>query len=216
VECHMFSNNDIFVASKVLEWAIQYLSSPNTQMRRTDDGPAEPICPFVKASLDAGSFYVDVRREINGQSPDAISQLMLTYRDLLQTVPPFKRSEQNRKAIVVVFPEIPPQEASILDHVHSKLKTSFVHEGLMLTQCYSGCDMRSMRNPTLPVYDAPYPLMAVRKMAIHDVLFVGEDEEWFSAFYLRFGTRFRDPKTLHDYEQPLLEAFNRAKARFIK
>lgn len=86
----------------------------------------------------------------------------------------------------------------------------------MVTQCYPGCDMRSVRNPELRAYDSPYPLMAMRMMAIHDILFVGDCEEWFFAYSLRFGTRFRDARTLKDYEQPLLEEYARAKARFIK
>ena len=76
--------------------------------------------------------------------------------------------------------------------------------------------MRSVRNPQLRVYSSPHPLMAMRMMAIHDILFVGDCEEWFLAYSLRFGARFRDAKTLQDYEQPLLEEYTRAKARFVR
>lgn len=75
---------------------------------------------------------------------------------------------------------------------------------------------RSVRNLELQVYDSFYPLMAMRMMAIHDILFVGDCEEWFSAYSLRFGARFRDARTLKDYEQPLLEEYARAKARFVR
>ena len=91
-----------------------------------------------------------------------------------------------------------------------------MRDGLMVTQCYPGCDMRSVRNPELRVYESPYPLMAMRMMAIHDILFVNDNKEWFSAYHLRFGTHFRDPKALQDYEQPLLEAYTGAKARFTR
>ncbi len=212
----MFSSADVRVATAVLQWAKEYLCTPNQKMRRTNNGSAEAVCPFVKPSLESNHFYVDVRPDINGHSPEPIVEAMLKYRDRLRTVPPFNSSELQRKAIVVVFPEIAAAMNAVLDLVHSQIKTAFVREGLMVTQCYPGCDMRSVRNPELRVYESPYPLMALRMMAIHDILFVSDDQEWFTAYHLRFGTHFRDPKTLQDYEQPLLEAYARAKARFIK
>lgn len=212
----MFSNSDVDVANTVLRWASEYLSSPNEQMRRTHAGPPEAVCPFVKPSIDSNCFYIDVRREINGQCMEPITAAMLKYRDMLRGLPPFDPSEQQKKAIVAVFPEIPKCAAPILDLVHTKIKTCFVQQGLMVTQSYPGCDGRSVRNPHLRVYESPYPLMALRLMAIHDILFVGEDEEWFAAYHLRFGGQFRDPKSLRDYEQPLLAEYARAKARFIR
>jgi hypothetical protein len=212
----MFSNSDVSVATAVLKWANEYLSAPNEQVRRTRAGPAEAICPFVRPSLDSNCFYIDIRREINGLSMEPIVSAMLKYRDALRTLPPFEASEQNKKAIIAVFPEIPAQAAVVLDLVHAQIKTAFVGEGMMVTQSYPGCDMRSVRNPALRVYESPYPLMALRLMAIHDILFVGENAEWFSAYHLKFGAQFRDPKTLRDYEQPLLEYYARAKARFTK
>lgn len=212
----MFSNADIHVATAVLQWANEHLCIPNEKMHRAHTGPAEAVCPFVKPSLAANSFYVDVRREINGLGPGPIVETMLGYREKLRGVPPFSAADQALKTIIIVFPEISAESAPVLDVVHSQIKSTFVHDGLMATQCYPGCDMRSVRNPELRAYDSPYPLMAMRMMAIHDILFVGDCEEWFSAYFLRFGGRFRDARTLKDYEQPLLEEFSRAKARFVK
>ena len=212
----MLSNADVLVATAVLQWASEHLCTPNDRMRRSRNGPAEPVCPFVKPALASSCFYIDVRREINGLSPGPIADAMLKYRETLRSVPPFRPAEQGLKTIIAVFPEIGAETAPVLDLVHSQIKSAFVQEGLMVTQCYPGCDMRSVRNPELRAYDSPYPLMAMRLMAIHDILFVGDCEEWFSAYSLRFGARFRDPRTLQDYEQPLLDEYSRAKARFVK
>ena len=212
----MFSNADVSVATAVLQWAREYLCTPNEKMRRTRNGSAEALCPFVKASLESNHFYIEIRRDINGQSPDPIAEAMFKYRETLRTVPPFHASEQQRKSLIVIFPELPTTGAAVLDLVHSQIKSAFVRDGLMVTQCYPGCDMRSVRNPELRVYESPYPLMAMRMMAIHDILFVNDNKEWFSAYHLRFGTHFRDPKALQDYEQPLLEAYTGAKARFTR
>lgn len=212
----MFSNADVLVATSVLHWASEYLCTPNDRMRRSRSGPAESVCPFVKPSLAGNCAYVDIRREINGLCPEPIVDAMLKYRETISSVPPFNSAEQGLKTIIVVFPEISAELAPVLDLVHRRIKTAYVCDGLMVTQCYPGCDLRSVRNPELRVYDSPYPLMALRRMAIHDILFVREDKEWFSAYSARFGASFRDPKTLKDHEQPLLEEYARAKARFVK
>lgn len=212
----MFSNSDVVIANEVLQWAKDYLCSPNEKMRRSRSGPPESICPFVKPSLESNSFYVDIRREINGLSPEPIVAAMLKYRETLRSIAPFEPAEQHKKAVLAVFPEIPQQQSAVLDLVHARIKSAFVQEGLMVTQSYPRCDMRSVRNPELRVYESPYPLMALRLMAIHDILFVGENPDWFAAYHLRFGSQLRDPKTLRDYELPLLEEYARAKARFIK
>lgn len=212
----MFSNSDVIVATAVLQWAREALATPNESMRRTQAGPAESVCPFVKPSLESDCFYIDVRRDINGMRPQPIIEAMLKYRENLRAVPPFDGPEQQKKAVLAVFPEMPKSLAPVLDVVHAQIKSQYMHEGLMVTQCYPGCEMRSMRNPGLRVYDSPYPLMALRMMAIHDILFVSDNEDWFTAYSVRFAAKFRDPKTLKDYEQPLLEEFMRAKARFVK
>jgi heptaprenyl diphosphate synthase len=212
----VFSNADVVVATAILQWANDYLVTPNDKMRRTRSGGGEAVCPFVKASIESNCFYIDIRREINGQSPEPIAAAMLKYRDQLKTLPPFEPAEKHKKAIIAVFPEIPARALPVLDLVFSQIKSEFVREGLMVTQSYPGCDLRSVRNPLLRVYESPYPLMALRLMAIHDILFVGEDEEWFAAYHLRFGAQFRDPTKLHDFEQPLLERYARAKERFTK
>jgi heptaprenyl diphosphate synthase len=58
-------------------------------------------------------------------------------------------------------------------------------------------------------------MIAMRHMALHDILFVQDDASWFASYDLRFGARFREPEKLEDFEKPLLDIYRRAKARFI-
>lgn len=212
----MFSNADVVIAGAVLQWARESLATPNEKMRRRPAGAPESVCPFVRPSMESDSFYIDIRHEINGQRPEPIMEAMRQYQETLRSLPPFDAAEQQKKCVLAVFPEIPEAAAPVLDLVHARIKSEYVRAGLMVTQCYPGCDMRSKRNPELRVYQSPYPLMALRVMAIHDILFVGDDDEWFTAYSVRFGAKFRNPATLQDYEQPLLEEFVRAKARFVR
>ena len=117
---------------------------------------------------------------------------------------------------MVIFPEIPPAETTVLDIVHNNVKSAFVHDGLMVAQCHARCDGRSVHNSGLKVYTSPHALMAIRNMALHDILFLQESEAWFASFDQRFGSRFKDVGQLDDYEQPLVPIYQRAKARFVK
>ncbi len=57
---------------------------------------------------------------------------------------------------------------------------------------------------------APVPMMAVRSMAIHDVLFLADRREWFEEYASRFGDRYRNSPRGID---PLLtEMYERARA----
>jgi hypothetical protein len=53
-------------------------------------------------------------------------------------------------------------------------------------------------------------------MALHDILFLEDNELWFASYDQRFGSRFKEPEKLEDYEKPLIEIYRRAKARFVK
>jgi hypothetical protein len=54
----VFSNSDVEVATTVLRWASEYLSSSTEQKRRTHSGPREAVCPFAKPSIDSNRFYM--------------------------------------------------------------------------------------------------------------------------------------------------------------
>ena len=185
-------------------------------MRRSNNSLGEPVCPFAKASLSANAIYLSFHHEVNGKSATQIEEIMLNCRQPFKREPPYDPKARLKKALLVIFPEIPATEGEVLDVAHDNIKTEFVRDGLMVTQCYPRSDGRSVHNPALRVYASPLSLMAIRYMALHDILFVEEDEAWFGAYDQRFGIRFRDPEKLEDYEKPLLNIYRRAKGRFIR
>lgn len=210
------SSSDLHIGNQVLEWMQNFLVEPNPLMKRAKASEGEPICPFAKACLASYAVYLTFHHEVNGKSAEQIEEVMLEYREPFKNAAPFDPKQRLKKALLVVFPEVPASEGEVLDVAHNKIKTQFVHDGLMVTQCYPRSDGRSVHNPALKVYTSPYSLMAVRHMALHDILFVEEDEAWFGAYDLRFGARFREPEKLDDHEKPLLNVYRRAKGRFVR
>jgi heptaprenyl diphosphate synthase len=211
----LFSNADIPVAFEVLAWVQSFLVEPHPMMKRSSKSIGEPVCPFAKAVLDENALYMTFHHEVNGKSAELIESIVLGYRDPFKKTTPFHESDRLKKALLIMFPEIPARETGVLDIVHANIKTSCVCDGLMVAQCHARCDGRSVHSPALKVYQSPYPMIAMRHMALHDILFVQDDASWFASYDLRFGARFREPEKLEDFEKPLLDIYRRAKARFI-
>lgn len=61
---------------------------------------------------------------------------------------------------------------------------------------------------------APYPLIAIRNMAFHDILFVQKNAAWFSSYNLRFGHKFNEPEKIEDYNQHYVAMYEAAKRKF--
>jgi hypothetical protein len=211
-----FSNADIPVAFETLAWVQSFLVDPNVLMKRSPKSAGEPVCPFAKTALDERALYMAFHHEVNGRSADLIESIVLGYRETFRKTTPFHESDRLKKALLVFFPEIPERETGVLDIVHANIKTACVRDGLMVAQCHARCDGRSVHNPGLRVYQSPHPLIAMRHMALHDILFLPDDEAWFAAYDLRFSARFREPGELEDFEKPLLNAYRRAKDRLIR
>jgi hypothetical protein len=211
-----FSNADIPIAFETLAWVQAFLVDPNPNMKRSRDSTGESICPFAKPVLAENALYMAFHHEVNGKSAELIESIVLGYREPFKKSTPFHPGDRLKKALLVIFPEVPPNETTVLDVVHSNIKSQFVHDGLMVAQCHARCDGRSVHSPGLKVYTSPYPLIAMRYMAMHDILFLEDNELWFASYDQRFGSRFKEPEKLEDYEKPLIDIYRRTKARLVK
>lgn len=139
-------------------------------------------------------FTMAFHHEVNAKSAELIESIVLSYREPFKKTTPFHESDQLKRAMLIIFPEIPPRETGVLDIVYANVKSSCVHDGLMVAQCHARCDGRSTHNPAFEVYTSPYPLISMRHMALHDIL-LHENEAWFASYDLRFGAIPRTGQT---------------------
>lgn len=202
------------IANDISDWARDYLMAENPNIKRPIG--SQEVCPFVGPSIDNDSFYMTFHPEVNGQRDEPIQHIMYGYIDEFKETPPFESGGKVKKALLVIFPEIPSERTYVLDIVHTKIKTKFVQVGLMAAQFHQNCDERGVYNRGFRVSLSPYPLIAVRYMALHDIIFLKDNEEWFKAYNLRYGEKFREPDKLEDYNKPLLGVYLEAKERFLK
>lgn len=184
----------------VLNWLHQYISQPSPQMGRRG-----PVCPFVPAALDADAVRFSFHYEID-RNPDRIRAVLLTelleFRD---TSEPPGSSGTSLASLLVVFPDTDSTGWAAIDQVYGDLKDLAVEHALMIGQFHPTCDEGAVRNPAFPVSRSPIPLVAVRHMAPHDILFLHQRREWFDAYRERFAGhlshgRVRDPLLLQLYD----------------
>jgi heptaprenyl diphosphate synthase len=176
---------DIDHRETALRWLTDYLAQPHPSV-----GRGGPVCPFVEPALHAGSVEIrvwDVPAEpTEADLVAAIDRAVAEFREL-----DFTGRNPTLHALVVVFPGIPDDRLELLDRAQADRKTPLAGAGLMLGQFHPRCPEPAARNSAFLVGQAPVPMIALRHMAFHDVLFLHERPEWFEAYARRFGARYR-------------------------
>jgi heptaprenyl diphosphate synthase len=202
------------IANQIMRWAGEYLMAENPMIKRPHG--SQHTCPFVKTSLEHDAFHLAIHPEVNGRSEQTIERLMVgTYIEEFDRLPPFQKDQRHKKALLVVFPNIPGQDTKILDVVHRGIKPVFVNAGLMVGQFHQNCDEPAVYNGAYrEVSHAPVPLIAVRHMSPHDILFLHEEETLFDLYNREFGARFRDPGQIDSELQPYAKYYYGARDKY--
>ncbi|HEX8318921.1 DUF6875 domain-containing protein [Longimicrobium sp.] len=202
----------IQVASTVIQWAREFLATENPQMKRPVG--SKVVCPFVGPSLDNNSFYLSLHPEISGKDAGQIESLVLEYIRTFKKLGPFAPGDCTRKSLLLVFPSLPDNQGRVLDIVHESVKSVFVESGLMIGQFHKNCKEASVYNRGFLVSQSPVALIAIRHMAVHDILFVKNSREWFNAYNLHFGEKFNRPEKIEEYNRHLIDHYFEAKDRW--
>ncbi|TDV57407.1 DUF6875 domain-containing protein [Actinophytocola oryzae] len=176
---------------EVRTWLAGYVTQPHD-----DIGRPGAICPFVEPSMRVDALTL---REWPVTTECTVTELLSVIDRMAEA---FLTSAHNGgnaalHAVVVALPGLVPERHRLLDEAHATAKTGLVRRGLMLGQFHPTCDERAARNERFPVSRSPLPLLAIRHMAFHDVLFLSDDREWFDCYRDRFGHRFENAH-VHD------------------
>lgn len=212
---HSFvTTEDVVSARRVFAWAKNYLTREEEKVRRPY--PPQTVCPYLEASIKANSLYMVFHNELNGQDAAAIADVILGYVNPFKEAPPFARHEQALKALLIVFPNIEEKFLAVLDECHRTIKPKIVKFGLMIGQFHPRCREQAIHNPEWnAISRSPVPLVAIRNMTLHDIMFLHDDEEAFRAYESRFGSRFaQGGESLYPYHKHLMTYYERAKSAY--
>ena len=185
-------------------WMGDYLAREHPDMPRPGT-----VCPFVKPALEARSIRIRGIPTAHG-CPHELA-LDAARRGLTS----FARGEEGTgagmlRSLVLAFPDLVGR-GEVIDAVHAVVKDEAVRSGLMIGQFHEACEEPSARNPDFPVNRAPLPLLVIRSMTVHDILFLHGDRRWFGIYAERFGHLFADG---HRVEPAFRELYDGARSRF--
>ncbi|MFI6527682.1 DUF6875 domain-containing protein [Streptomyces uncialis] len=176
------------VVGEAVRWFESYLCRPH-------EGVGRPgaVCPFMVPALRADG--VRVRVFPGGAGLDG----QLSVVDIMVEVlrgGGWPTSNRALHAVVAVLPDLAEADEALLDQVQEEVRSSLAGEGMMLGQFHARCDQGAARNPGFPVSRSPLPMLALRWMALHDVLFLHDDPDRFAAYEERFGIVYRSGRTV--------------------
>jgi hypothetical protein len=171
-------------AETVDRWLREYVSRPHPELGRPG-----AVCPFVEPALRAGTVLMTEHTGLSRADHDAVLDVVWSM------VPAFEQARwphanATMHTLLAILPDLPAHLWSLLDEVQAQVKAELADQGLMLGQFHPACPEPAARNPRFAVSRSPVPLLALRRMALHDVLFLHQDRRFFAAYQLRFGDRY--------------------------
>lgn len=150
----------------VLDWMHAFLARAHPELGRKG-----AVCPFVPMSLEQDSIWM---AEIADDSAtvDSISAVISQYRDLFLATEPTSGPDTINKAFAVVFPNLGPDGAGVVDQVQNRLKKDFVDQGLMLGEFHAANESPGLRNAEFRPLRSPIPMLVMRHMVDSDLPFL--------------------------------------------
>jgi hypothetical protein len=210
----LISPEEIEIGAQLLKWADTYLMSEEEKIRR----PYRPqtVCPFVEASVRNNALFMAFHSEIAGDEVEPIVRLLADYIKPFVIVRNDKGVDHSNKALLVVFPRLISKNYRSLDVVHELSKDKMVENGLMIGQFHPDCRTSAIHNSAWRgVSVAPYPLIAMRHMVVHDILFLRHRRNWFLHYHSRYGAKYECPNVLGALSAHLVPVYNEAKNKFL-
>ncbi len=182
------------------EWIDSYVTKPHPEIGRRG-----AVCPFVPGMLRTGGIAVEVC-DADGTDEGEVEDVIRAAIPELQAMPYKPLS----KSLVVLFPAIPADRGAVIDRVQARVKTHVVGEGLMAGNFHPYSTEPAARNPDFPANRSPMPLLVLRYMAVHDVVFLARQREWFAQYRARFGAEYAAGRVRDAYLRERYEAACRA------
>jgi tryptophan 2,3-dioxygenase len=167
----------------ITRWLSSYVTRPHPDLGRRG-----PICPYVAQALTNNNvafaaYHFGAESSLEKMNI-AIGEGVERFRDLQTEI-----GDSELLSLILAFPDLAREHWHLIDDAHRASKTKVVQEGLMLGQFHPLCDSPAAHNRTFPVNRAPVPLMVIRQMAPHDILFLESDPRWVEHYKVTLARR---------------------------
>jgi hypothetical protein len=179
------------VDQDVRDWMARQMAAPDPRLGRPG-----PVCPHLPAAL-AKDLVLCCGRPWDPEESDPAAAVGALVVDAIEvfTSTVWPEAHPHLRAVVAVLTGMPGDLWSLLDSVHADLKPPAVARGLMLGQFHPASNGGAVHNADFLVLRSPYPLIVVRSMAPHDVLFLHHRPDLFRPYAQRFGHLYAEGRS---------------------
>jgi hypothetical protein len=152
--------------AETAQWMRRFLARPHPELGRSG-----PVCPFVPGAIVQDTIWL-TSVPLAGGDRQAIIETVSRFREAFLDLEPKSGDAAMMKAIVIVFPNVATEEASLIDDVQAELKSRFVESGLMIGEFHEQNEGPGLRNPDFRPLRSPIPSLAIRHMVESDLPFL--------------------------------------------
>jgi len=176
------SNQEELIGIK--NWISEFLCSPHPSLGREGN-----VCPFTREAINKNTIYFSLEKSFYLDQEIEIKRISSQIR-LFKTLTVDNHDEY--KVIINAYPYLDKSEYIKIELIQNKLKPLFVEENLMIGQFYPGCKEKGLWNDRFFPLDSPISLLAIRNMAITDIVFLMSTNSFLDKYLQVFGKRGED------------------------
>jgi hypothetical protein len=189
-------------------WLQNYLGEPHAQLGRTGE-----ICPFIKTSMRRERVTHRSYAKITSIDEKTLGDvLMYEGMKLSRSLDRENDPDFELTAVCILFPNLDEASFSTMHEAHTRSKSLLMRGGIMVSVFYPGYERPALYNPDFQLYQSPFPIAAVRPMALRDLAFVDYNEEAFGEYRRRFGAKYRAGKVPNKFGW--VDKYSEAEKRF--
>lgn len=189
-------------------WLKNYLGEPHPELGRTGE-----ICPFIKTSMRRNRVTHRTYPQLKHIDERTLGDvLMYEGMRLSRSLDRENDADFELSAVCILFPNLEESSFDAMHAAHTRSKSLLMRGGIMVSVFYPGYERPALYNPNFHLYQSPYPIAAVRPMAIRDLAFVDYNEEAFSEYRRRFGAKYRAGKVPNKFGW--VDKYTEAEKRF--
>lgn len=189
-------------------WLTHYLGEPHAELGRSGE-----ICPFIKTSMRRNRVTHRTYPKIKSIDDKTLGDvLMYEGMKLSRSLDRENDADFELSAVCILFPNLEQGSFANMHAAHTRSKSLLMRGGIMVSVFYPGYERPALYNPKFHLYQSPYPIAAVRPMALRDLAFVDYNEEAFGEYRRRFGAKYRAGKVPNKFGW--VDKYTEAEKRF--
>lgn len=143
-------------------------------------GRSGNVCPFTEAAL-----MKDLIRFQTYSGPldkESIKATIVQLCDYFLELSPTSGPDKVSKAAILIFATMERAHYPLIDEVFCELLSGFISQGLIVGQLHPGSEGPGIRNPDFRPLRSPVPMVVIRHLSPHDVIFKAHKASAFADY----------------------------------